>query len=193
MSELISIREYGRRRGVSDTAVHKAIRAGKIPTVNGKIDPAAADAAWTRNRDATQASKMAAAASAGPASDASAAPPAAGEAAALHTSATSPVPAESHAPAEGTIAHAQLQVLAAKAEKAQLDLQERKGEVIAVEEVEQVGSEIVETVKNRLLLIPDGIADRLAAIKEPLECRSILLHEITVALEELSRLGSVAA
>ena len=46
----LSIRAYARHRGVTDTAVHKAIRAGRItPEADGTVDPAKADAEWTRN------------------------------------------------------------------------------------------------------------------------------------------------
>lgn len=46
----LSIRAYARHRGVTDTAVHKAIRAGRItPEADGTIDAATADAQWTRN------------------------------------------------------------------------------------------------------------------------------------------------
>jgi hypothetical protein len=46
----LSIRAYARHRGVTDTAVHKAIRAGRItPEADGTIDAAKADAEWTRN------------------------------------------------------------------------------------------------------------------------------------------------
>ena len=56
----ISIRAYARHRGVTDTAVHKAIRAGRVtPEVDGTIDPAKADVEWARNsapaRSGTQA------------------------------------------------------------------------------------------------------------------------------------------
>ena len=48
----ISIRAYARHRGVSDTAVHKAIRAGRItPEVDGRIDPVKADREWAKNSD----------------------------------------------------------------------------------------------------------------------------------------------
>ena len=51
----LSIRAYARHRGVSDTAVHKAIKAGRItPETDGSIDPANADRQWDRNTDATQ-------------------------------------------------------------------------------------------------------------------------------------------
>lgn len=56
----ISIRAYARHRGITDTAVHKAIRAGRIaPEADGTIDAAKADAEWARNsapaRSGTQA------------------------------------------------------------------------------------------------------------------------------------------
>jgi hypothetical protein len=56
----LSIRAYARHRGVTDTAVHKAIRAGRItPEADGSIDAATADAEWARNsapaRSGTQA------------------------------------------------------------------------------------------------------------------------------------------
>lgn len=52
----ISIRAYGRHRGVTDTAVHKAIRAGRItPEADGTIDADRADREWARNSDAPKA------------------------------------------------------------------------------------------------------------------------------------------
>lgn len=48
----ISIRAYARHRGVTDTAVHKAIRAGRItPEADGSIDTDRADREWARNSD----------------------------------------------------------------------------------------------------------------------------------------------
>ena len=48
----LSIRAYARHRGVSDTAVHKAIRAGRItPEPDGTIDADRADREWARNSE----------------------------------------------------------------------------------------------------------------------------------------------
>lgn len=48
----ISIRAYARHRGVTDTAVHKAIRAGRVtPEADGTIDIDRADREWARNTD----------------------------------------------------------------------------------------------------------------------------------------------
>ena len=52
----ISIRAYARHRGVSDTAVHKAIRSGRItPEADGTIDPVRADREWERNTETPRA------------------------------------------------------------------------------------------------------------------------------------------
>jgi hypothetical protein len=49
----ISIRAYGRHRGVSDAAVRKAIAAGRIiPEPDGTIDVAEADRQWAENTEA---------------------------------------------------------------------------------------------------------------------------------------------
>ena len=46
----ISIRAYARMRGISDTAVRKAIRAGRITQLtDGTIDPEVADKEWQAN------------------------------------------------------------------------------------------------------------------------------------------------
>lgn len=48
----ISIRAYARQRGVSDAAVRKAIKAGRVtPLADGTIDPARADKQWSHNTD----------------------------------------------------------------------------------------------------------------------------------------------
>ena len=49
----LSIRAYARHRGVTDTAVHKAIRSGRIEALpDGTIDSDLADAQWARNTSA---------------------------------------------------------------------------------------------------------------------------------------------
>lgn len=48
----LSIRAYARHRGVSDTAVHKAIHAGRITLeADGSITPDRADQEWSNNSD----------------------------------------------------------------------------------------------------------------------------------------------
>ena len=48
----LSIRAYARHRGVTDTAVHKAIRTGRItPEPDGTLDAQRADQQWASNTD----------------------------------------------------------------------------------------------------------------------------------------------
>ncbi len=51
---LISIREYARRKGLTHQAILKRVRSGRISLVDGKIDPARADAEWDEKRDVLQ-------------------------------------------------------------------------------------------------------------------------------------------
>lgn len=54
----LSARAYARRRGVSHTAVQKALRAGRILALpDGTINATAADAAWTAAAKARRAAK----------------------------------------------------------------------------------------------------------------------------------------
>lgn len=43
---LISLREFARRNGVSDRAISKAIKTGRLPSTDGKIDPDQAQPVW---------------------------------------------------------------------------------------------------------------------------------------------------
>lgn len=48
----MSIREYARYKGISDTAVRKAIKNGRItPLADGGIDADVVDAVWEQNKD----------------------------------------------------------------------------------------------------------------------------------------------
>ncbi|QTD44372.1 elements of external origin [Ottowia testudinis] len=61
----ISIRAYARARGVSDTAVRKAIKTGRISAqADGTIDPVQADVQWQGNTDPALQRKAAAPATA---------------------------------------------------------------------------------------------------------------------------------
>ncbi|MDP3403598.1 MAG: hypothetical protein Q8S03_02840, partial [Brevundimonas sp.] len=51
------MRAYAARRGVSHTAVQKAVRTGRVTTLaDGSIDPAVADRQWASNTDETKSS-----------------------------------------------------------------------------------------------------------------------------------------
>ena len=51
---LISMREFARRNGVDVAAISRAIKAGRLPSVAGKIDPEQAQSVWDRVKDQSQ-------------------------------------------------------------------------------------------------------------------------------------------
>ena len=48
-SRLVSMREYAKRRNISAMAVSKAVKAGRVTLVSGKIDVNLADREWSAN------------------------------------------------------------------------------------------------------------------------------------------------
>lgn len=51
---LLSIRGYAKYRNVDESAVRKAIKSGRITTIDGKIDPSVADEEWMMNTNPAQ-------------------------------------------------------------------------------------------------------------------------------------------
>ena len=56
---LISMREFASRKGVSHRAIGKAVKAGRLPSVDGKIDPEEAQPIWDRIKDPVRAGAQA--------------------------------------------------------------------------------------------------------------------------------------
>jgi len=73
----------------------------------------------------------------------------------------------------------------ALAKERQLDLRRREGELLEARQVEQAWTQKLTSFKNRLLAIPDRLAQKLAAISEDREVRAILDGEIKAALQAL--------
>jgi hypothetical protein len=155
--ELVSIRQYAASRGVSHTAVNKAVKAGKISLTDGRIDPAAADAAWERNRDSRQPSKLAAdrpesispTTAPGPAF-----PPSTDAAEAEWVD----------GPPRGSLAHWQLVFAEAKGRRAILEVEQAEGKLIDADEVRAAQTERATAEREALLNWPSsGIAADLAA------------------------------
>jgi hypothetical protein len=119
----LSVRAYARRRGVSHTAVQKAVASGRIAALpDGTIDADAADAAWAATtaprmpplgHDAARRTRPARAAPAGP-------PPA-----------PEPPPAGVSVLDRGAYHRTRVAKLAIEAQRAQLELERRRGTLIS--------------------------------------------------------------
>ena len=179
----ISIRAYGRHRGVSDTAVRKAIDKGRITALpDGTIDPVRADAEWassTRPPDELRASRPTRPARAGTAQ-----PPALEEMAGV---------AATNAPSGGnTYAQARTANEVLKAQHHKLRIAQLKGELIDRSQVMTQVFALARAERDAWLNWPARISSMLAAEL------GVDPHTMHVALERearqhLSELGEFVA
>ena len=154
--------EYGRHRGVSQQAVSKAVRSGRIPTTHGKIDPVAADLAWEAYTDLTK-----------PRNSVIGNPAAGGDAGSKPTEAR-----------KWAAAHARRE--AALARIAELDHKARAGESVSRKDAQRIGFEAAREARDALLAIPDRISPILAGLTDAAEIHRVLSAEIVAACGGLS-------
>ena len=184
----LSIRAYAQHRGVSHTAVAKAIKAGRISKEpDGTIDPAKADAQWARNTLPSQnlnpgasrsAPKVATPPVSTPVSTAPVAnrelqPP-------LETRAAAPDYQTSRAIRE-----------AYAARLAKLEFEERTGKLLNADEVKVKHFNLARLLRDRIQQIPRKVAPQIVAavVAQPDQrvVEDLLMEAIREALEELSR------
>lgn len=125
---LITQAEYARHRGCSQAGVKKAVDAGRITLVNGKVDQAKADKAWEQNTDPRQVRKPGR-------------PPAAVEEL-----------ADGVTILEATRLH---EIEKLRKIKNENDL--REGKMLDADDVQKTWERHRESVKNRLLLLPSKV------------------------------------
>ena len=177
----ISIRAYGRHRGVSDTAVRKAIATGRITALaDGTIDPARADAEWAANT--TSADAPAPARVARPARARAAGP----------STLEDPLSAPSSAPAGNSYAQARTANEVLKAQHHKLRIAQLRGELIDRQQAVGQVFALARAERDAWLNWPARISSMLAAEL------GIDPHAMHVALERevrqhLSELGDFVA
>lgn len=184
----LSIRAYAQHRGVSHTAVAKAIKAGRISVEpDGKIDPAKADAEWARNTLPSQNLNPGASRSAPKV----ATPP-------VSTSvSTAPVAnRELQPPLETRAAAPDYQTSRAireayAARLAKLEFEERTGKLLNADEVKVKHFNLARLLRDRIQQIPRKLAPQIVAavVAQPDQrvVEDLLMEAIREALEELSR------
>lgn len=160
----VTMAEWARRKGVSRQAVHKRIRNGGLSTLpNGKLDPEVAEREWSVTRDP-------------------AAPPA-------HPAVPAPPGTSSSI---GVLAQARSASALVTAKLKQIDLEERVGTLVRVDEIEGRWFELARALQTRMLTIPSRLADLLAPITDSHEVRRVLDAEIRAALQELAAAAATA-
>jgi len=181
----LSIRGYARHRGVSHTAVRKALATGRITLAeDGKIDPQSADEQWTtstnlskpRNSITGVPKKRRALGSpsdalGSPGFDEPVAPPLA-EAGATRLASSY---AASRAAREAYLARL-----------AKLDFEQRSGKLVDADEVRVQIFGLGRRMRDALMGLPDRLAPVLAGQTDQAEIHRLLAQEIMASLAELS-------
>lgn len=191
MSELISLREYARRRKVTLGAVQKAIKSGRItalPDAKGrpKIDPEVADVQWARNTDPVQSARAngglipenSAAGGVDPIGDT------AGGAGLVGTAA----PGASQAPESADYNREKARREAAMAALAELELAEKRGQLLNGVETRKAIFEAAGTIRDRQMAIADRCSADLAAESDPQKVHKRISDELRMGLQELTEL-----
>lgn len=172
--KLMTQAEYATHRGVSAVAVHKAVKAQRISTIDGKIDPTVADIQWQANTRPRAVR-----------------PPAA----ALLTACADTTPTQQqhqqqqHPAGEPVddywVSRARRE--AAEAQIAEMKRGELEGTLIRTDALRQAWSKRIASTRDALLQIPARLAPVLAAESDMERVVTVLEDELRQALAELSR------
>ncbi len=159
--------DYARHRGVSRSAVNKAVHAGRIPlTPEGRIDFAAADLAWRSNTDPSKPSNTVS-------------PPSAPS---LPTGDTelqlSPLSyADARALREYNLARL-----------ADLDFRQKSGSLVEVVDVKDIAFRAARAARDLILAAPDRLAPLVCGLSDQAEVHRILTEDLMRACEELMKI-----
>ncbi|MCX8016438.1 MAG: hypothetical protein N2690_00850 [Rhodocyclaceae bacterium] len=164
--ELMSMTEYAAYRGVSHVAVHKAIKAGRISTIDGKIDPKVADAEWARNtrlRADNRPKRLQVQA---------------------QTDTNNEISGEDYWTARARRECAEAAI-------AELKRAELEGKLIRVEAVRAALAKRIASTRDALLQIPGRLAPVLAAESDMDRVAQLLEDELRTALADISRVDGL--
>jgi hypothetical protein len=163
---VLSLRAYAKHRGVSLTAVQKAIHSGRISTTaDGKIDSDRADTEWKAKTRPGQRRA-----------------PRATQAAPL------PDPIRTEPVGAGGLDYFRARAIRENylARLAKIEFEEKTAKLVSRDEVQVAAFTKARTVRDNLLNIPDRLAATLAAEPDADKVHQTLTGEIRKALDELA-------
>lgn len=174
MPDLITPYEYSRRRGVTPSAVLKAIKSGRINLIDGKIDPAVADLQWIKN---TRHPKAEFAKPKGPMIDRSAL---------LPGSDHLPMPDTAIPPTSYDLQLARAKRETHEANIAEMRERQKAGELVELAKVHLAYTTLAAQLRAALERIPDKLAPRLAAESDEHAVHQLLTGELDQALLDMA-------
>lgn len=160
---LLTQAEYATHRGCSAVAVHKAVKAGRISTIEGKIDPAVADVQWKANTRARISARARADGSAG-------------------------APGGAAAPGEPTnnqYLENRARREAAEASIAEMKEAELRGKYLVKADVAAVVFEIARSLRDGLTNCGRRLAADVAGLSSAEECETVIDREHRALLETM--------
>lgn len=163
----LSQRAYGRHRGISEAAVRKAIKNGRISKEqNGKIDAKKADKEWVLNTDPAQIKE---------------------------TRQNSEIKEETGNSNSSSFGPSYQQSRAIKeaynAKLTRLQFEKESKKLISVDDVKVSVFNTARMTRDRILNIPDRVIPLLVGKTDIFEMKEILKTELVKALEELSKIN----
>jgi hypothetical protein len=158
--------------GISHVAVQHAVKAGRIHTVMGKIDPAQADHEWLENTDQSKWRNRIT-----------------GQPKGKRAPGAPSAPMDLQGPdkanggtsgGNGTASYAEARTRreTANARLAELALEEKRKKLVSADEVELAAFQEARKVRDQLLALSERVAVILAATPDPAEVQRILDDEI---------------
>jgi len=163
MGKLISIAEYAKRRGVTAAAVRKAVGCGRISLMEGKIDPKRADLEWARNTH----------------------PPGNGGQNRGTRGFRQPDRPVEHGRLGSDFASARARREKALADLAELDLAQRRGELVRLADMRAIVFKLNRQARDILLAIPDRLAPRAVGLDQA-ALHSLISEEVRIVCEQIA-------
>ncbi len=161
----LSIRAYARHRSVTEAAVRKAIRQGRVSKgKNGKINPKTADKEWGQNTDPAQIKAVFTEEKPDYSQNS------------IPNSANGPSYQQSRAIKEA---------YGAKLLRLQFEKESKK--LISIDDVKVSAFNAARMTRDRILNIPDRVIPQLVGKTNIFEMKEILKAELIKALEEISK------
>ena len=161
----LSIRAYARHRGITDGAVRKAIKAGRITkNKNDKIDSELADKQWLKNTDPAQVKEIK-----------------------KEDEVKQKTVNYNPAPLGPSYQQSRAIKEAYNAKLTRLQFEKESKKLISVDEVKISAFNAARMTRDRMLNIPDRVIPALVGKTDIFEMKEILKTEIVKALEELSK------
>lgn len=178
---LMTQAEYAKHRGCSGVSVHKAVKAGRISLINGKIDPVVADLQWQANTRArisnapttsqiSQAQRLTS-----------------GSEARTSVAAGTSAPDDTNDDYWKNRARRE----AAEASIAEMKQAEMAGNLVRIDAMKSAWASKVSAVRDALLQIPARVAPVLAAESDMDRIVEVLEDDLRKALQQLNAVSEV--